>query len=89
METFTTTRYRCEHCHKSYARKGACATHEAECHRDPAVRACTTCAHFTRGRGNSYAANDCAIDAFPVVVVPYGVEQLVDFTRHCTEWAAK
>lgn len=89
MEAFTTTRYRCEHCHKSYARKGACATHEAECHLDPAVRACTTCAHFTRVGGSDYGTNDCAADAFPVYDDWNGSERTVDFTRHCTEWTAK
>lgn len=40
------------HCRKSYARKGACATHEDWCHHNPANRACTTCKHFKRtGRG--------------------------------------
>lgn len=89
MIEYPTTRYRCEHCRKSYARKGACASHEAECHYDPAVRACTTCAHFTRAGGNSFGSNDCAVDAFPVHDGWDGRELLADFTRHCTEWVAK
>ncbi len=86
MEAFTTTRYRCDHCRKSYARKGACASHEAECHFDPAVKACTTCVHFEPGWP---LANGCAVDAFPVFDGWDGREQLADFARHCTEWQPK
>lgn len=83
MIEYPTVRYRCEHCHKSYARKGACATHEAECHLDPAVRACTTCAHFTR---QHLGTNDCAVDAFPVFDDWNGRELLSDFVRHCPQY---
>lgn len=86
MIKYPTIRYRCDHCRKSYARKGACATHEAECHHDPAVRACTTCIHFERG---VHYPNSCAVDAFPVHDGWDGREQLTDFVRHCTEWETK
>ena len=86
MIKYPTIRYRCDHCRKSYARKGACATHEAECHHDPNVRACTTCIHFARG---VHYPNSCAVDAFPVHDGWDGREQLTDFVRHCTEWETK
>lgn len=86
MTPYETTRWRCDHCRKSYARKGACASHEAECHLDPDVRACTTCVHF-QPPTNRWEANGCGLDAFPVWDDPVtGREERVCFVRHCSEW---
>ncbi len=85
MEAFTTTRYRCEHCRKSYARKGACATHEGWCHHNPANRTCTTCKHFTRGNVD----NECAIDWFSSVYADHRCDgDLIMFERNCGGWEA-
>lgn len=44
-----TTRYRCPWCRRfSRSRKAAVADHMTRCWRNPAVRACVTCAHFSR-----------------------------------------
>ena len=42
---FTTTRWRCPACRRSYSRKSVATQHQAVCQRDPANRSCRTCAH--------------------------------------------
>jgi len=87
MEAFATTRYRCDHCRKSYARKGACATHEGWCHHNPANRACTTCKHFKPGNG--FDPNECAIEWFASVYADHqGDGDLIMFERNCGGWEA-
>ena len=45
----TTTRYRCPHCTRfSRSKRAAVVAHMGRCWRNPAVRACVTCAHFSR-----------------------------------------
>lgn len=45
MKSFTTTRFRCDHCAKTMASRTRMRRHEATCGRDPAQRSCLTCAH--------------------------------------------
>ena len=87
MYAYDTTRYRCEYCRKSYARKGSAAAHEAECHRNPAVRACTTCKHFTPD-GPWHPFNECAVDGFLTMRDYDGTGQgpLDCFEKHCPMW---
>lgn len=44
---FTTTRYRCPHCRRSYSHRATAAKHEQRCFRNPAIRSCKTCLHWT------------------------------------------
>lgn len=47
----TTTRYRCPWCTRfSRSKRAAVVAHMARCWRNPAVRACKTCAFFQPGR---------------------------------------
>lgn len=43
---FTTTRYRCPHCRRSYAQKASASSHLDRCWKSPAVRTCKTCTHY-------------------------------------------
>jgi hypothetical protein len=48
---YETTRHRCDYCRRSYAAKHAANKHEASCWRNPASRACLTCAHYDADAG--------------------------------------
>lgn len=43
---FTTTRYRCPHCARTWAGRRAAERHIARCWRNPAAQGCKTCARF-------------------------------------------
>lgn len=49
--------YRCDHCNaagrvrRTYASAQSCAKHERNCYRNPAARACATCALWTGDPG--------------------------------------
>lgn len=55
---YTTTRYRCPHCRKSYAAKGTAERHLVRCWRNPERRACLTCKHRDHGE---YGEPECSI----------------------------
>ena len=88
MTPYETTRYRCDHCRKSYSKKGTCLAHEKECHHDPAVRACTTCKHFVPRDTPEHWVNGCTANAFEIQDYTTG-EIVEDFRRHCPMWEAK
>lgn len=56
------TRFQCSTCPKNWATKATAERHARECHRDPASRACTTCAHDIREYGENYGPYICSID---------------------------
>lgn len=45
-EQFVATRFRCPHCRRSWSSKKLAADHMGRCWRNPAARACKTCAHY-------------------------------------------
>ena len=47
------TGYRCDHCNKPYASKGAAAIHERKCPQDIINHACATCRYSTMGDGET------------------------------------
>lgn len=89
MTPYETTRYRCDHCRKSYSKKNLCLAHEKECHHDPAVKACTTCRHFVPL--TAYQPNVCLVGVFDGYLrdPATGDYTQVTFTRHCSKWEAK
>jgi len=42
------TRWRCEHCRKSWANRRTAVDHAGRCWLDPGNRGCKTCVHFGR-----------------------------------------
>ena len=79
VEGFVQRRCRCPTCRKSWSSKTTATRHiEEGCHRDLAVRACSTCRHDFRADGHN--DNGCDLDARPEG------EHIV---RNCDRWEAK
>lgn len=53
-ESFTTVRWRCPHCRRSWSSKARANEHVAVCWRDPTKRACLTCKHHQTGYPGGY-----------------------------------
>lgn len=68
------TRYQCEFCHKTYARKKPADDHEAICLKNPEIKSCSTCFN---------AINDidpiCAVTGEKIFVKHRTV-------KHCENW---
>lgn len=45
----TVRRFQCPHCRRTRGKKQAAVEHMGRCWKNPAVRACKTCAHFAPG----------------------------------------
>lgn len=59
-------RWRCTHCHRSWASRSAATAHAGRCWYDPANRSCKTCVYFTPYRIER--ADGCAVEVpFPVI----------------------
>jgi hypothetical protein len=43
------TRHQCPHCRRTWAKRAAATAHLARCWKNPAARACKTCAHYDLG----------------------------------------
>ena len=48
-EPFTTIRWRCPYCPRTYSNKYRAQRHIARCWHNPAARSCKTCAHYQPG----------------------------------------
>lgn len=89
VEAYTTTRFRCPTCRKSWAKRSAAEKHR--CWHDPANRACRTCAHFAPAtKASSWPHHEdsgepagCAVDAVALD------SQAVGFVLDCQMWEGK
>lgn len=54
----TVVRHQCPHCHRTWAKKSADASHVARCWSNPGVKSCKTCKHHKPGEAASGCWND-------------------------------
>lgn len=66
---FVVTRWKCPHCNRGWSAKGWASRHIARCWKNPTVRGCKTCKHFT-----SYAQS---------IDLPESCDVGVDLTGGC------
>ncbi len=86
------TRWRCEHCRRSWSNPRTAREHAARCWYDPANRGCKTCSHFLRGFSETdvglVEADSCAVEVpLPVIATMGQVRETL--AVHCDSHRVK
>lgn len=78
------TRWRCPHCPRSWSSRARTFDHIARCWRNPALRCCKTCQHFTPYEPAIDYPEHCDVGV-PLNQIDGGGTSLV---TNCDSWAA-